>query len=129
MGGFLGGFTSTPMTSSLDLNVIQLAKDELSPKNVRQFMMSYESRKKSVGPAVALALLLGGIGAHKFYLGDTVGGVIYLVIGTVGWFLVVPPLILAVICIIDACMMNNTVGQYNRTEAKQLIAELQLLED
>lgn len=117
------------MTSSLDLNVIQLAKDELSPKNVRTFMMTYDSRKKSVAPAVVLALLAGGLGAHKFYLGETMHGVIYLVIGTVGWFLVIPPLILAFICIIDACLMNNTVGHYNRTEAKQLIAELQLLED
>ena len=117
------------MTSTLDLNVIQLAKDELSPKNVRQFMMTYESRKKPVGTAVALALLLGGLGAHKFYLGDTLRGVIYLVIGTVGWVLVFPPLILAVLCIVDACLMNKHVGYYNRASAKQLIAELQLLED
>jgi TM2 domain-containing membrane protein YozV len=33
---------------------------------------------KSKGTAAILALFLGGLGAHKFYLGQTVMGVLYL---------------------------------------------------
>jgi len=33
---------------------------------------------KSKGTAIVLALLLGGLGAHKFYLGQTGMGVLYL---------------------------------------------------
>ena len=34
---------------------------------------------KSKGAAAVLAILLGGLGAHKFYLGQPVWGVIYLI--------------------------------------------------
>jgi TM2 domain-containing membrane protein YozV len=34
---------------------------------------------KSKGTAAVLAILLGGLGAHKFYLGQPVWGVIYLI--------------------------------------------------
>lgn len=33
---------------------------------------------KSRGTAIALALLLGGLGIHKFYLGQTLAGFLYL---------------------------------------------------
>ena len=42
--------------------------------------------------AALLAILLGGIGAHKFYLGQTVAGIIYLLFSWTGI-----PLIIGVI--------------------------------
>jgi TM2 domain-containing membrane protein YozV len=39
------------------------------------------SQKKMV--AGILGILLGGLGAHRFYLGDTTGGIIRLVISVV----------------------------------------------
>jgi len=38
----------------------------------------HNTAKKSKTVAVLLALLLGGIGAHKFYLGKTGMGILYL---------------------------------------------------
>ena len=38
----------------------------------------YEASEKKKGTAVILALILGGIGAHKFYLGHYLLGIIYL---------------------------------------------------
>lgn len=38
----------------------------------------YVRPRKSRGTAILLALFLGGIGAHKFYLGSTGLGVLYL---------------------------------------------------
>jgi TM2 domain-containing membrane protein YozV len=40
--------------------------------------MSDNSVKKSKAVAVLLALFVGGVGAHKFYLGRTLSGVVYL---------------------------------------------------
>jgi TM2 domain-containing membrane protein YozV len=42
---------------------------------------SSEPNKKTV--AGILGILLGGLGAHRFYLGDTKGGIIRLVISVV----------------------------------------------
>jgi hypothetical protein len=52
------------------------ANAEICPKcGVRQFAASGGSRKLTAG---LLAILLGGIGVHKFYLGRTGQGVLYL---------------------------------------------------
>jgi TM2 domain-containing membrane protein YozV len=76
---------------------------EICPKcGVRQ---TPHSRSISAGPnrvaACLLALFLGTLGAHKFYLGRTAVGVVYLLCGTIGWFLIFPPLILSVICLVE----------------------------
>jgi len=42
------------------------------------FMIEYNSRKKDSTTAVLLAIFLGAFGAHKFYLGDSAIGVLYL---------------------------------------------------
>ena len=47
---------------------------------------------------------LGGVGAHKFYLKDSGAGIVYALLGTVGVLLVVPPIIVAVLSIVDACI-------------------------
>lgn len=53
-----------------------------------------------------LAIFLGGLGIHKFYLGYTGPGLVYLLTNTVGlvvtiWFLGLPNLALAVISFIE----------------------------
>lgn len=42
------------------------------------FMMQYNNSKKDPTTAVLLSLFLGGLGAHKFYLGKTGMGILYL---------------------------------------------------
>ena len=42
--------------------------------------------------AAVLAFFLGHWGIHKFYLGKTNAGIIMLLMGTVGWILVIPGL-------------------------------------
>ena len=116
------------MTSS-DLRIINAAKRELGPQQAQQFMFLFQPKKKSVGAGVLLALFLGGLGAHHFYLGKTTSGVVYLLCGTLGWFLILPPIIIGLASIVDACTMGGTVKQHNEDVATQLIDQLKLLAD
>jgi TM2 domain-containing membrane protein YozV/cold shock CspA family protein len=52
--------------------------------------------------AALLALFLGWLGVHKFYLGKTTAGIIMALCGTVGWLLfAIPPMIIGVIAFIE----------------------------
>ena len=48
-----------------------------------------------------LAIFLGGLGIHKFYLGYTNPGIWMLIMGTVGWLLILPPFVVAIIALIE----------------------------
>ncbi len=52
--------------------------------------------------AALLAFFFGLWGVHKFYLGQTTGGIILLLCGTVGWLLVIPPFVAGLIALIEA---------------------------
>ncbi len=54
--------------------------------------------------AFLLALFLGVWGIHKFYLGYNNQGIIMLVCGTIGWALLIPPIVMAIIALIEAIM-------------------------
>jgi TM2 domain-containing membrane protein YozV len=110
-----------------ELRILKAAKRELPPQLLHQFMSLYTPRKKSAAVGVVTALLVGGLGVHQFYLGKTGLGVAYLLMGTVGWLLVLPPIIVGILCIIDACSMGNTVKHLNQEAAGQLIDELKLI--
>ena len=113
------------MTSSLVL--IQQYTDGLTSAEKLQFQSQFTTRQRNVGLGVALALLTGGLGIHKFYLGDSGAGIVYALCGTVGWFLVVPPFIIAILCIVDACNMQSAVVKFNNDLAREIKAEIDML--
>ena len=47
--------------------------------------MMYDANKKSQGVSYLLCIFLGGVGAHRFYLGHTGTGVVQLVLWLLGW--------------------------------------------
>ena len=51
--------------------------------------------------AALLAFFLGWVGAHKFYLNKTGAAVTMLLCGTIGWLLVLPGLIIAIIAFVE----------------------------
>ena len=71
--------------------------------------------EKSKIIAFLLALFLGSIGVHKFYLGYNTQGIIMLLCGTVGWFLLVPPFVIAIIALIEAIMyISKSDDEFHR---------------
>lgn len=66
--------------------------------------------------AALLALVLGGIGIHKFYLGKTTAGVLMLLGGTIGWitFGFVPALVYLIAFIEFIIYLLKTDGDFHR---------------
>ena len=67
---------------------------------------STASGSKNKVAAGLLAILLGWLGIHKFYLGFTGPGLVFLLINTVGWFvtwiaLFIPNMVLGVIALVE----------------------------
>lgn len=64
------------------------------------------SGTKSKIAAGLLAIFLGGLGIHKFYLGYTSQGMLFLLVNTIGWVITffllgIPNLILGIIAFIE----------------------------
>lgn len=92
-----------------------------------QFQSEFTSRQRNTGLGMGLALLLGGVGAHKFYLKQNPSGILYALCGTIGWVIIVPPIIIAILCIIDAFQMEGTVGKFNNELAREIKAEIEAM--
>jgi len=78
------------------------------------FMIQYNGQKKTPSTAVILALLLGGIGVHKFYLGKTGMGILYLLFCWTG--------IPGIIAFFEAFTITRTVRRLNREVARETAA-------
>jgi TM2 domain-containing membrane protein YozV len=108
-----------------------LLAQNLSSNEKQIFLAQYTSRKKSVAAGVLLALFLGGIGAHKFYLGEVGAGVAYIMANLISWMLVfvyigvLGLIALSVLILIDACMMGSTVSQINSRIASEIVKEIE----
>ncbi|ESQ77034.1 TM2 domain-containing protein [Asticcacaulis sp. YBE204] len=66
------------------------------------YVLQGSSSEKNKIVAALLAFFLGGLGVHKFYLGKNTAGIIMLLCTLVGWiFLLIPPIVVAVIAFIE----------------------------
>lgn len=82
------------------------------------FMMPYNNVQKNPTTAVLLAILLGGIGAHKFYMGQIGLGVAYLLFSWT-W-------IPAILGIAEAFVISGQVHNYNAQKAAEISQMLML---
>jgi len=85
---------------------VDFATDGDRAKSVYIAIGSPSSGSKNKLAAGLLAIFLGGLGIHKFYLGFTVPGLIYLLINTIGllitWILFfIPNFVLWVIALVE----------------------------
>lgn len=76
------------------------------------FMMQYNNVKKNPTTAVLLALFLGNLGIHKFYLGETGLGILYLLFCWTG--------IPGIVAFFEAFVITGKVGKYNKQKAMEL---------
>jgi TM2 domain-containing membrane protein YozV len=80
------------------------------------FMMQYNNTSKNPTTAVLLALFLGGIGAHKFYLGQTGLGILYLIFCWTG--------IPSVVAVIEAFGLPLAVSKFNQQKMREIAGML-----
>lgn len=83
------------------------------------FQSQYSAAKKSGTTGVLLALLLGGLGAHHFYLGRVGLGILYVVLC---W-----TFLPALVAVIEAFLMSGRVAQYNERQALDIAARVKML--
>ena len=76
------------------------------------FWMQYNNIKKSPTTAILWALFLGGIGAHKFYMGQIGLGILYL--------LFVWTYIPSIIAFIELFTLSGQVARYNEQKAREI---------
>lgn len=93
---------------------IQQLVGSLPQESQAAFVMQYNSQKKSPTTAVLLALFLGGLGIHKFYLGKAGMGILYLLF----CWTYIP----AVIAFFEAFGMPHAVTKMNRQAAREAAA-------
>lgn len=72
----------------------------------------FETEKRSVGTAYILWLVLGGLGAHKFYMGNVLAGFFYIGCLCLSW-LYLPLGLLLVLWICDGFTLGNSVYEFN----------------
>ncbi len=77
------------------------------------FNAEYQEAAKSEVVGVLLALFLGGFGIHRFYLGQTGAGILYLVFSWTG--------IPAIIGFIECFFMPGRVRAYNGGQAQYIM--------
>jgi TM2 domain-containing membrane protein YozV/cold shock CspA family protein len=90
----LKGVTSVAAGAEVDFQVEDGAA-------VGIFVVSPSASEKNRIVAALLALFLGHWGIHKFYLGKTNAGIIMLACGTVGWLLIIPGAVNALIAVLE----------------------------
>ena len=93
-------------------NNVSLMMNELPQNKQMIFMMQYNNVKKNGTTAVLLALFLGGLGIHKFYMGKPGLGVLYLLFCWTS--------IPAIISFIEAFTISGAVGKYNEQKAFEI---------
>ena len=63
----------------------QEGKEQLSQQQFFILESEMQKRRKSLPLTYVLLIFLGALGVHKFYLGKTKQGLLYLVLGVVGF--------------------------------------------
>lgn len=98
--------------------VTALVMQKLPQEKQMLFLMQYNSVRKNPTTAVLLAVFLGGLGVHRFYMGEVGWGVLYLLFS---WTWI--PLIVA---LIEAFFISGRVHRYNAQKAAEIANTMML---
>ena len=89
---------------------------KLPPEKQLLFLMQYSSVKKNPTIAVLLALFLGGLGLHKFYMGKIGLGILFLIFCWTS--------IPSIIAFFEAFVISGQVAKYNQVKAREISSML-----
>ena len=103
---------SKQIAQQSEMNIMNMVRS-LPTDRQTPFLLQINSVKKSPTTAVLLALFLGGVGAHKFYLGKTAAGIIYILFA----WTTIP----AWIALFEAFGISGTVARYNEKKAREYL--------
>ncbi len=87
--------------------------DEKSVLASARAQMMYDANKKSAGVTYLLCIFLGGVGAHRFYLGRTASAVGQLALGLLGFVIFVTWIPLWIWLIVDLFLIPGIVREEN----------------
>ena len=102
-------FVNSEWKNNISPKANQVVDFEVDEQNAKGIYLQASSSPINIGSgekskivAGLLALLLGGLGIHKFYLGCTTAGIIMLVVFLFGFILLgLPSLIIAIIAFVE----------------------------
>ncbi|MEN6449923.1 MAG: DUF4339 domain-containing protein [Thermoguttaceae bacterium] len=73
--------------------------------------------------ACLLALFLGGLGVHKFYLGQTAWGMVYLLATILLCWTIIVPVVIGIVCLIEGiCYLTYSDSDFARRYGRQSTA-------
>ena len=98
-----------------------LIQKDLSDTERLMFQSEFSSVRKSATTGVLLAVLLGGIGGHHFYLGKIGWGLIYLLFS---WTFI--PLVIG---LVECFMMSERIKRYNDEKAFEIVTKIKMIRD
>jgi TM2 domain-containing membrane protein YozV len=88
----------------------------MSEQQQMLFMARYSLVRKDTTAAILLAFFLGSFGAHRFYMGETGLGFLYLIFC---W-----TFIPHVIALVECFFLPDRVRQYNTVQAASIAAQI-----
>lgn len=94
-----------------EIQFLQLLQSIPTDKQIL-FQMQYSNVKKSPTTALLLDLFLGGIGIHRFYLGETGAGILYLLF----CWTAIP----GIIAFIELFTISRKVNKMNLDKAREI---------
>jgi TM2 domain-containing membrane protein YozV len=93
-----------------------LLMQDMTDQQKMMFLSQYNSVKKDATVAVLLAFFLGGLGAHRFYMGQIGLGILYAVF--------VWTFVPAFIALVECFLMSNSVKIYNAEQANLVAIQI-----
>ena len=100
-----------------NLEIIQLTKD-LSDSEQSSFQFHYQSQHKQPTTALLLCIFLGGLGAHRFYLGKVTSGVLSILFC---W-----TFIPEIISLVECFTIRKKVRARNVSAARAIVAKIKM---
>ena len=106
------------MPADHDIAILALQKSLTGTERL-QFQSEYNVRRKDTTVSVVLALCIGGLGAHRFYLNELAWGIFYLLFC---W-----TLIPSIVAFVECFLMADRVRRYNYRTAESIVNSIKML--